>query len=55
MLEKVREIAERYDALSESLSSAEVLADMQRFREISKERARIEEIALGYREYARLL
>ncbi len=55
MLEKVREIAERYDALSESLSSAEVLADMQRFREISKERARIEEIALGYREYEKLL
>lgn len=53
MLDKVKEIAERYDELNALLSSAEVVADRERFLSLSKERAEIEEIAEKYRQYER--
>ena len=53
MLEKVKEITNRFDEINELLSSAEVVADRERFLSLSKERAEIEEIAEKYRLYER--
>lgn len=50
MANKVNEIAQRYDWLSEQLSSPEVVADIGQWTALSKERARIEEVALKYKE-----
>ena len=51
MLDKVKSIADRFDALTERLSAPEVLADMEEWTKTSKERAEIEEIAEKYRLY----
>ena len=51
MLEKVKEIANRFDEINGLLSDAEVVSDRERFLSLSKERAEIEEIAEKYRLY----
>ena len=53
MLDKVKEIANRFDEINTLLSSAEVVSDRERFLSLSKERAEIEEIADKYRLYER--
>ncbi len=51
MINKVKEIAEKYAALTEKLSDPDVLADMGEWKRVSKERAEIEEIAEKYAAY----
>lgn len=51
MINKVKEIAEKYAALTEKLSDPDVLADMEEWKRVSKERAEIEEIAEKYAAY----
>lgn len=51
MLEKVKEITKRYDELTELLSDGAVVADMERWTALSKERAAISEIAETYRDF----
>lgn len=53
MLEKVKEIATRYDELTELLSNRSVVADIERWTALSKERAAISEIAETYRDFVR--
>ncbi len=47
-MDKVKDIYDKYTALTEKLSDPEVLADMEEWTKISKERAEIEEIAQKY-------
>lgn len=49
MTNKVSEIADRYDWLGEQLSLPETVADIQQWTALSRERAKIEDIALKYR------
>ena len=51
MLNKVKEIANRFETLNERLASPEVINDMEEWKRLSKERAEIEEIAEKYAEY----
>ncbi len=51
MLRKLEEIARRYDEITLALSSAEVLADVNQFKKLSKEHAETEEIVLKYRDF----
>lgn len=53
MLEKVKEIVERYDELTTQLSDGAVVADIERWTALSKERAAISEIAEKYRDFVR--
>ncbi len=48
MLEKVKDIYDKYTALTERLSDPKVLADMEEWTRLSKERAEIEEVAQKY-------
>ena len=51
MLEKVKEIYDRYTALTERLSEPGILADLGEWTRLSKERAKLEEIAEKYKQY----
>lgn len=51
MLSKLKVIADRYDELTELLSRADTLADMENWTKLSKERADLEELAEKYRLY----
>ena len=51
MVEKVKEIAARYDELTELLSDGAVVSDIERWTALSKERAAISEIAETYRDF----
>lgn len=53
MLEKVKEIADRFEELNALLSSGEAASDIERFTALSKERASLEEIAEKYYVYTR--
>ncbi len=43
IMDKVQAVADRYDELSELLADPEVLADSQRYQELSKEEGEIRE------------
>ena len=47
-MDKVKDIYDKYIALTEKLSDPAVLADMEEWTKLSKERAEIEEIAQKY-------
>ncbi len=51
MLKRLDEVLVRFNFLTEQLSKAEVLADMELWTGYSKERSEIEDIALKYSEY----
>lgn len=51
MLEKLEAIERRFDELEQLLASPEALADMERWKQLSKERSETEEIVTKYREY----
>ncbi len=51
MLEKVKAIYRKYEALGERLSDPETLSDMAEYTRLTKERAEIEELAEKYRAY----
>lgn len=55
MIDKLKEIAARYDHLGEMLSDPNVVTDPQQLREISKERSSLEEITNFFRQYQRYL
>ncbi len=51
MLEKLREIEERYDQITAQMSDPEVIADHTAFQKLAREHARLSEIVEAYREY----
>jgi len=51
MLRKLDDILLRYNLLTEKLSSAETLADMEEWTRLSKEHSSLQEVALKYEEY----
>ena len=51
IIDKVQAVADRYDELSELLADPEVLADSNRYQELSKEEGEIRETVEKYREY----
>jgi len=53
MLERVKEIKERYDELTEQLSLPSVASDIEKWTALSKERASMEEIAEKYRDFVK--
>ena len=53
MLDKVKEIAKRYEMLGEVLSDSATVSDREKFSALSKERAELYDIAEKYAEYAR--
>ena len=54
MLEKLRDIKARYEELNELLMNPEVLADHNRLRKLSKERAGIEDVVRAFEEYEKV-
>ena len=55
MIDKLEAIQEKYYLLEEQLSDPQVLADMSRFTQISKEYKDLQEIVQVYKEYKTLL
>ncbi len=55
MLDKLRQVAARYDFLVEQLANPDVLAVPSEFKKFAKERADIEETVTAFREYERVL
>ena len=53
MLDKVKEIAKRYETLGELLSDPAIVSDRAKFSSLSKERAELYEIAEKYEQYTR--
>ena len=51
MLDKLKNIKERYDELNELLNDPEVFKDQNNFRELSKEQSEISSIVSKYEEY----
>jgi peptide chain release factor 1 len=51
ILAKLDILAERFEELSALLSDAEIIADQNQFRELSKEYAELEPLMLSYRSY----
>ncbi len=55
MLEKLKTIKERYDALSRELSDPGVIGNQEKFRALAQEQSAIADIAAAYDEYAVVL
>ncbi len=55
MIERLDAMEEKYISLQETLSSEEVLKDMNRMRELSKELSDLEEVVQVYRHYKQVL
>ena len=53
MLDKVKEIAKRYETLGEQLSDPATVSDREKFSALAKERAELYEIAEKYEQYTR--
>src|SRR5579885_2829137 len=51
---RLREIVERYDALTEQMSSPDVLSDSSRLQELAREQASIAELAAQGREWLQI-
>ncbi|RBW68708.1 peptide chain release factor 1 [Bacillus taeanensis] len=51
VLERLQSIEDRYEKLNELLSDPEVISDMDKLREYSKEQSDMQEIVAAYREY----
>jgi peptide chain release factor 1 len=51
---RLREIVERYDALTEQMSSPEVISDPSRLQELAREQASIAELATQGREWLQI-
>jgi peptide chain release factor 1 len=52
--DKLTELVERYEEVARLLSDASTIADKERFRELSKEFARLDEVARDFNAYRRL-
>lgn len=55
MLDKLKTIKERYDAISKELSNPEAIGNQDRFRSLAQEQASIAEIVEAYDRYAMIL
>ncbi len=55
MLDKLEAIQDRYYHLEEQMSDPEVIADMSRYKKVSKEYKDLKEIVLVYQEYREVL
>ncbi len=55
LAEKLSSILKRYDELTALLSSAEVISDIKKLTELSKEQSSIEEISIASKEYLSVL
>lgn len=53
MLEKLKGIKQRYEAITQLLSDPNVISDQNRYRDLSKEQAGIVDIVAAYDEYTR--
>lgn len=53
MFEKVKDLETKYEDLTAQLADPEVLADQNRWKAATKERARLEPVVLAYRELVR--
>lgn len=51
MFEQIQEIEERYDKLNELLSDPEVVSDIDKLREYSKEQSDLADVVQAYRKY----
>lgn len=51
MLDRLNEIEEKYDELSEMISDPEIIANQNRWRELMKEHASLTELVTLYRQY----
>ncbi len=55
MIERLEDILNRYNTLSEELSTPEVLNDYNKMKNLSKEQSNLEEIVNKYNEYKKVL
>ncbi|PAV31374.1 peptide chain release factor 1 [Virgibacillus profundi] len=51
MLDRLQTLEDRYNKLNEMLSDPEVISDMDKLREYSKEQSGLEDVVQSYREY----
>ncbi len=51
MLDKLKQIEERYEELEQRIASPEIVSDRQQLHKLAQERAAIEELVTMYREY----
>ena len=54
MLEKLSEIDQRFEKLTELLIQPETVADQQQFRTLSREHSELQEIVTAYRRYQKI-
>ncbi len=54
MLEKLKEIEEKFEKITVEMSDPKVIADQKGFRQLAREHARLSEIIEPYREYQKL-
>ena len=54
MLEKLSEIDQRFEKLTELLLQPETVADQQQFRTLSREHSELQEIVTAYRQYQKI-
>ena len=54
MLEKLSEIDQRFEKLTELLIQPETVADQQKFRTLSREHSELQEIVKAYRQYQKI-
>ena len=54
MLEKLSEIDQRFEKLTELLIQPETVADQQQFRTLSREHSELQEIVTAYRQYQKI-
>ena len=54
MLEKLSEIDQRFEKLTELLIRPETVADQQQFRTLSREHSELQEIVTAYRQYQKI-
>ena len=55
MFERLQVVEDRYDQLNELLSDPEIVSDMKKLRDYSKEHASIQKTVDVYREYKRII
>ena len=55
MLEKLKEIAERYEYLTGLLGSQDIFSDQKKYREITKEHSDITPIVQTYHKYLKVI
>ena len=52
---KLELLAERYESIVKSLEDPEVFSDLRKYKELAKEKARLEDIVARYRRYLQVM